>query len=341
MRQIFSAGDSRVSPRFPSTSLQRGSNAILTTMTSINHYRLLSLLSCYGAAALGRHHRHPLHSRSAGPQLPSPELMRTPSNNPNSNPFDNTSPALTNTGSLGSQMLQDASLAQQGGGCTFSGPSCADDVVSGKGSCSNIVISNCQVPGGVTLDLTRLADGTQVSILGFNLVTLLLTTCVEVTFEGTTTFGTARWQGPLVAISGNSLTIAGASNSVLDGNGGDYWDNMGEDGPAKPKFFAIRAMRSSNIDGITLMNTPVQAFSISNVQDLIMTNCVVDNRAGDGAGAKNTDGFNVGSSNGVTISGARVHNQDDCRYICMTKRNLSCHEADWACRHRSQLRHGT
>lgn len=248
--------------------------------------------------------------------------MRTSSNNPNNKPLDNPPPGLANAGILGSQMPQDASFAQQKGGCTFSGPSCADDVVSGKASCSNIVISNCQVSGGVTLDLTRLADGTQVGKLAFKFVTLLLTTRLEVTFEGTTTFGTARWQGPLVAISGNGLTITGASDSVLDGNGADYWDNMGEDGPAKPKFFAIRAMRSSNIDGITLMDTPVQAFSISNVQDLTMTNCVVDNRAGDGAGAKNTDGFNIGSSNGVTISGARVHNQDDCRHLIGLERPL-------------------
>lgn len=43
-----------------------------------------------------------------------------------------------------------------------------------------------------------------------------------------------------------------------------------------------------------------------------MTNCQVDNRAGDGAGARNTDGFNVGNSAKVTIQGATVYNQDDC-----------------------------
>ena len=37
----------------------------------------------------------------------------------------------------------------------------------------------------------------------------------------------------------------------------------------------------------------------------------LDNSAGDAEG-HNTDGFDIGSSNGVTISGAKVYNQDDC-----------------------------
>ena len=39
----------------------------------------------------------------------------------------------------------------------------------------------------------------------------------------------------------------------------------------------------------------------------------IDNSAGDaGALGHNTDGFDIGSSSDVTITGANVYNQDDC-----------------------------
>lgn len=38
----------------------------------------------------------------------------------------------------------------------------------------------------------------------------------------------------------------------------------------------------------------------------------IDNSAGDSAGGHNTDGFDIGSSSSVTITGANVYNQDDC-----------------------------
>lgn len=36
------------------------------------------------------------------------------------------------------------------------------------------------------------------------------------------------------------------------------------------------------------------------------------NTAGDSAGGHNTDGFDIGSSTNVVITGANVYNQDDC-----------------------------
>ncbi len=38
----------------------------------------------------------------------------------------------------------------------------------------------------------------------------------------------------------------------------------------------------------------------------------IDNSAGDTEGGHNTDGFDIGSSNNVVITGAKVYNQDDC-----------------------------
>jgi polygalacturonase len=38
----------------------------------------------------------------------------------------------------------------------------------------------------------------------------------------------------------------------------------------------------------------------------------IDNSAGDDEGGHNTDGFDIGESNNVVITGAKVYNQDDC-----------------------------
>ena len=38
----------------------------------------------------------------------------------------------------------------------------------------------------------------------------------------------------------------------------------------------------------------------------------IDNSAGDSNGGHNTDGFDIGQSSGVTITGDKVYNQDDC-----------------------------
>ena len=74
-------------------------------------------------------------------------------------------------------------------------------------------------------------------------------------------------------------------------------------------------MTSSTINGLNVLNTPVQAFSINQATGLTVSNVHIDNSLGDSKGGHNTDAFDVGSSNGVTISGAVVKNQDDCLAI--------------------------
>jgi hypothetical protein len=55
----------------------------------------------------------------------------------------------------------------------------------------------------------------------------------------------------------------------------------------------------------------VQVFSIDDCTDLTVSGITIDGTAGDSLGA-NTDGFDIGDSTSVTISGANVYNQDDC-----------------------------
>ncbi|KAM0797112.1 hypothetical protein BDR22DRAFT_899853 [Usnea florida] len=150
------------------------------------------------------------------------------------------------------------------------------------------------------------------------------TSCLTITldslaviFEGRTTFGYSEWSGPLVSVSGTDITVTGAPDSVLDGQGALWWDGKGTNGgKEKPKFFYAHNMISSTITGISILNSPVQVFSIDNSQDLVLNGIIIDDSAGDaGALGHNTDAFDVGDSTGVTISGANVKNQDDCLAI--------------------------
>ncbi|AEO70983.1 e70490b6-7de3-4780-992c-d7e2805916a4 [Thermothielavioides terrestris] len=179
--------------------------------------------------------------------------------------------------------------------CTFTD---AASAIKGKTSCSTITLSGITVPAGTTLDLTGLKDGT------------------HVTFSGTTTFGYKEWSGPLISVSGNNILVDGAPGHIIDGNGAAWWDGEGSNGgKTKPKFFFAHSMTNSNIKGLSVKNTPVQAFSINGATNLGLYDIHIDNSAGDSQGGHNTDAFDVGSSTGVYISGAIVKNQDDCLAI--------------------------
>jgi galacturan 1,4-alpha-galacturonidase len=139
---------------------------------------------------------------------------------------------------------------------------------------------------------------------------------VQVTFEGTTTFGYKEWEGPLISFSGNSIVIEGASGHSIECEGNRWWDSEGSNGgKTKPKFFYAHSLKNSQIKSLNVLNTPVQAFSINSATDLAIYDVTLDNSLGDSEGGHNTDAFDVGSSDGVYISGANVKNQDDCLAI--------------------------
>ncbi|KAH9209425.1 endopolygalacturonase 5 [Leptodontidium sp. 2 PMI_412] len=180
------------------------------------------------------------------------------------------------------------------GTCTFSGSNGAALASKSKTTCATIVLSALAVPSGITLDLTGLNTGT------------------HVVFQGTTTFGYEEWTGPLISISGTSITVVQTSGAVLNGGGAQWWDGQGDNGKVKPKFFSAHNMVSSNINGLQILSPPHQVFSIDSVNGLTLSGITIDGRAGDTQGGKNTDGFDIGSSSGVIITGATVYNQDDC-----------------------------
>ncbi|KAK2614720.1 hypothetical protein N8I77_001525 [Diaporthe amygdali] len=185
--------------------------------------------------------------------------------------------------------------------CTFSGPGGYLQISQAKNSCSNIVLDSLQIPGGVTLNLEKLNDGT------------------TVTFEGRTTWAYAEWEGSLFSVSGNNITVKGAPGSVLDGQGALWWDSLGGNGGVvKPKFFKANNLNDSVLDSINILNAPKNFFSINYVNNLLVTDVVCNNTAGDELNADgdtlghNTDAFDINNADGVVIQNARVWNQDDC-----------------------------
>lgn len=60
--------------------------------------------------------------------------------------------------------------------CTFSGPDGYLQISQAKNSCSNIVLDSLQIPGGVTLNLEKLNDGTTVSTVLVVMASSILTT---------------------------------------------------------------------------------------------------------------------------------------------------------------------
>jgi polygalacturonase len=137
---------------------------------------------------------------------------------------------------------------------------------------------------------------------------------MQVIFEGTTTFGFEEWSGPLISVSGTNIVVTGASGHVINGEGANWWDGKGTSGRVKPKLFYAHSLKgTSSITGLNILNTPLSAFSIDSSTGLTLSDITIDDSAGDtDALGHNTDGFDVGSSTDITISGANVKNQDDC-----------------------------
>ncbi|CZR54943.1 related endopolygalacturonase C [Phialocephala subalpina] len=181
--------------------------------------------------------------------------------------------------------------------CTFSGSSGYSLASKSKTSCSTIVLSSLTVPSGVTLNLEKLNDGT------------------NVIFQGTTTWGYEEWEGPLFSVSGNQIAVKGDPGSVLDGQGALWWDGLGGGGgKIKPKLFKANDLTDSILEGITIRNAPKNSFSINRVTRLTVKDITIDDSAGTSKG-KNTDGFNINNSDQVYFTGVKVWNQDDCMNV--------------------------
>ncbi|CAG9761251.1 unnamed protein product [Ceutorhynchus assimilis] len=190
-----------------------------------------------------------------------------------------------------------------------------EQVLNATKTCTDIVLQDLVVPGGVTLKLNLLK--------GTNLV-----------FNGTTLFEFTNWFGPLVTINGTGLRVSGGEGSIIDGQGKLYWDGKGGSGTPKPQFFTIEAF-DSVFSNFTIVNTPKDVVQVTNSDKVEFYNWFIDDSQGDkgvapkGHEGHHTDGFDVWNSTNVIIENLVVFNQDDCLAIrCganITVSNLWCH----------------
>ncbi|KAG3162820.1 hypothetical protein PC128_g20525 [Phytophthora cactorum] len=192
--------------------------------------------------------------------------------------------ALLAAAANGSTMLRQE--AEGSNSCTLTGTYKSGTDIS---SCSTVTIGSLSVPAGVTLDLSKAKTGATIE------------------FTGTTTFGTAKWDGPLVLLTGSSLAVKGSG--TLDGQGSWYWKQGTS--ISRPVFFRMNKVLSSTVSGFTLKNMPYRTFSILNSQKTTISGLTLDASAGDDL-AKNTDGFDLSGNDYVTITSNKIYNQDDC-----------------------------
>ncbi|KAI9147131.1 endo-polygalacturonase [Paramyrothecium foliicola] len=188
-------------------------------------------------------------------------------------------------------------------------------------TCTNIVLDSIAVPASSAIDLQKLKAGATANRLQ--------------------TFGTTPDADfdPII-ISGNGVTITGASGHVIDGNGQAYWDGEGSNSAVKNKpdhFIVVKKTVNAKITNLNIQNWPVHCFSMTGNQDLKVTGINLDNSAGDQPNSKsggkpaahNSDGFDISSSDGVTLDNIKVHNQDDCVAVTsgsrVTVSNLYCY----------------
>lgn len=182
---------------------------------------------------------------------------------------------------------------------------------SSKDSCSSIVINSMAVPAGETLDFT-FAKGNGVSI----------------DIRGPITFGYKEWTGPLVRFQGSHLHVTSSSGGQFNGQGQRWWDGKGGNGgKAKPKFIVIQSS-SSTFKGLRVVDSPVHTFAIRSSNDVRLQDISITNANGEARGAHNTDGFDIGGTQRLTIDGANVENQDDCVAVNsgsdLTFTNMNC-----------------
>ncbi|XP_060517956.1 uncharacterized protein LOC132696879 [Cylas formicarius] len=162
-----------------------------------------------------------------------------------------------------------------------------DEISSVVASCSNVVFGSFTIPSGNKLAI-KFLDG------------------ASVTFSGEVLFEHFNGDGPLLRLTINNGVVTGDDNHLFNGQGESYWGLNG----TKPLLMRLVA-QNTNFQGFKIKNCPQRCISINGSNNTVISNFTIDNQDGVGK-AKNTDGFDVSSSSGITIKDTIVTNQDDC-----------------------------
>lgn len=101
-------------------------------------------------------------------------------------------------------------------------------------------------------------------------------------------------EGLFLSVNGTNITVKGSSSSFLDGHGAPYLDGLANGGGAiKPKFFKANNLTTSALECITILNAPLNSFSISHIANLLRRDIIIDNGAGDFGIGYNPDAFDI------------------------------------------------
>ncbi|XP_060531822.1 polygalacturonase-like [Cylas formicarius] len=179
--------------------------------------------------------------------------------------------------------------------CTINSVNDVNTVVS---SCTTITVGSFTVPAGTTM-IMNLKQGSKVS------------------FTGTIDWAHKEWNGYLLEIIGNSVTVEGTGNHLFHGHGEQYWDGLGGAGTKKPTFMYLKGT-DSTFKNFKIKNCPMRCVAIDGSNNLVASGFTIDNAEGAPGTAKsgkeghNTDGFDIDKSTYVTVKDATVTNQDDC-----------------------------
>ena len=90
--------------------------------------------------------------------------------------------------------------------------------------------------------------------------------------------------------------------------------------PRPDHFIVVKKTYDSHITGLNIMDWPVHCFDITGSQNVVFSGLVLNNTAGyapnAASGGKpaahNSDGFDISSSDYITLEDINVYNQDDC-----------------------------
>ncbi|GAW10902.1 hypothetical protein ANO14919_002380 [Xylariales sp. No.14919] len=129
---------------------------------------------------------------------------------------------------------------------------------------------------------------------------------------------TDYWNGKNAIFDISSITGAKIYSStgagVIDGNGQDAWDRFAEDSSYdRPTLFWINGSKDVIVENLKFKNAPNVFHSArgdsSNIQYIDIDLSAISKSSNL---PKNTDGWDIGPASYVTISGAKVTNNDDC-----------------------------
>lgn len=234
------------------------------------------------------------------------------------------------------------------------------DITNAVATCTDIVLDSIAVPASSAIDLQKLKSGATVTFSGKTVGSLSL--CAE----NITKLILSRRLAPLLIMT---LTLSLFPEPVLlllvllaislmatvrhTGTAKDpimlitpsesnlsYFIGRAvlSDTIARPDhFIVVKKTSNAKITNLNIQNWPVHCFSITGNTDLNISGLTLNNAAGDQPNSKsngkpaahNSDGFDISSSDGVTLNNINVHNQDDCVAVTsgsrVTVSNMYCY----------------